>query len=76
MKKHMNCNPMDLNYEYRHYVQDGETRPLCLEAADPVVVIFEGEYYAVSFYQKLYRCSGQRPGGFVRFGARRRLICT
>ena len=41
-------NPLDLNYEYRIYNQDNQECPICLEAADPVVVIFEDEYYLFS----------------------------
>lgn len=48
------CNPLDLNYEYRIYEDGDTTRPICLEAADPVMVIFEGEYYLFSSITKGY----------------------
>ena len=48
MKKRTVVNPMDLNYDYRIYNHDGKEGPICLEAADPVMVIFEGEYYLFS----------------------------
>jgi len=39
------CNPMDLNYDYRNY---GADMPVCIEGADPVVVLFHDEYYLFS----------------------------
>ena len=39
------CNPMDLNYDYRNY---GADMPVCIEGADPVVVLFKDEYYLFS----------------------------
>ena len=48
MKKRTYTNPLDLNYEYRVYDIGEEKSPICLEAADPVMVIFEGEYYLFS----------------------------
>jgi len=44
-KQHTYSNPLDLNYDYRTYGDDKNPGPICLEAADPVMVIFEGEYY-------------------------------
>ena len=44
MKQRTISNPIDVNYEYRIY----EDSPICLEAADPVIVTFEGEYYLFS----------------------------
>ena len=58
MQKKMYCNPLDLNYEYRVYDdlegEGGRLSPICLEAADPVMVIFEGEYYLFSSITKGY----------------------
>lgn len=48
------CNPLDLNYEYRIYEEGEEKRPICLEAADPVMVIFKDEYYLFSSITKGY----------------------
>jgi hypothetical protein len=48
MKKRTYTNPLDLNYEYRVYDVGDQKTPICLEAADPVMVIFEGEYYLFS----------------------------
>lgn len=48
MKKRTYSNPLDLNYAYRTYEENGQTSPICLEAADPVMVTFEGEYYLFS----------------------------
>lgn len=49
MKIHTFCNPLDLSYEYRVYEGDKDGNGLiCLEAADPVVVAFEQEYYLFS----------------------------
>lgn len=48
MKKRTYSNPLDLCYEYRVYDIGEEKSPICLEAADPVVVTFEGEYYLFS----------------------------
>lgn len=49
MKIHTFCNPLDLSYEYRVYEGDKDGNSLiCLEAADPVVVAFEQEYYLFS----------------------------
>ena len=47
MKKNVKafCNPLDINYEYRVYDEGG---PVCIEAADPVVVTFENDYYLFS----------------------------
>ena len=36
-------NPLDLNYEYRTYGEAPNPGPICLEAADPVMVVFEDE---------------------------------
>ena len=47
MKKRTISNPIDVNYEYRTYDEYGGG-PICLEAADPVIVTFEGEYYLFS----------------------------
>lgn len=52
------CNPLDLNYEYRLYFDDDRPRPICLEAADPVMVVFEDEYYLFSSITKGYWVSG------------------
>lgn len=41
-------NPLDLNYEYRTYGEEPAPGPICLEAADPVMVVFEDEYYLFS----------------------------
>lgn len=58
MQKKMYCNPLDLNYEYRVYDdlegEGGRLSPICLEAADPVMVIFEDEYYLFSSITKGY----------------------
>ena len=43
MKKKTYCNPLDLNYEYRIYDIGDQKSPICLEAADPVMVLFEYE---------------------------------
>ena len=48
MKKKSFSNPLDLNYEYRVYEKGDQKGPICLEAADPVVVTFEDEYYLFS----------------------------
>ena len=48
MKKSTFSNPLDLNYEYRVYDENGQKSPICLEAADPVIVTFEDEYYLFS----------------------------
>lgn len=48
MKKTLYCNPLDINYEYRTYDMDQGKSPICLEAADPVIVLFEDEYYLFS----------------------------
>lgn len=58
MKKRCYCNPLDLNYEYRIYDSDDKKYPICLEAADPVMVVFEGEYYLFSSITKGYWVSG------------------
>ncbi len=47
------ANPMDLNYGYRVYdvfskLGSGKKTPVCLEAADPVMVLFQDEYYLFS----------------------------
>ena len=47
MKKSTISNPIDVNYEYRTY-EEYNNAPICLEAADPVMVVFEGEYYLFS----------------------------
>ena len=47
MKKTTISNPIDVNYAYRTYEEYGDG-PICLEAADPVIVTFEGEYYLFS----------------------------
>ena len=39
MKKRTYCNPLDLNYEYRVYENGNKKGPICLEAADPVMVV-------------------------------------
>jgi xylan 1,4-beta-xylosidase len=39
------CNPLNLNYAYRIYEENG---PICLEAADPIIVLFKDEYYLFS----------------------------
>jgi len=39
------CNPLNLNYAYRVYEANG---PVCIEGADPVVVLFRDEYYLFS----------------------------
>ena len=55
MKKTTYCNPLDLNYEYRVYDDLGDhPSPICLEAADPVMVVFEDEYYLFSSITKGY----------------------
>lgn len=54
MKKNSYCNPLDLTYEYRIYEDGCITRPICLEAADPVMVVFEDEYYLFSSITKGY----------------------
>ncbi len=54
MQKNTYCNPLDLNYEYRIYEDNGKPRSICLEAADPVMVVFEGEYYLFSSITKGY----------------------
>ncbi len=48
MKKRTFSNPLDLNYAYRTYEENGRVSPVCLEAADPVMITFEGEYYLFS----------------------------
>ena len=49
------CNPLDLNYAYRVYDDiDNKKSPVCLEAADPVIVTFKGEYYLFSSITKGY----------------------
>ena len=54
MKKKTYCNPLDLNYEYRVYSDENGESPICLEAADPVMVLFEDEYYLFSSITKGY----------------------
>lgn len=54
MKKRTYCNPLDLNYEYRVYENGNKKGPICLEAADPVMVVFEGDYYLFSSITKGY----------------------
>ena len=44
MKRRSFSNPLDLNYEVRVYDIEGQKSPICLEAADPVMVVFEEEY--------------------------------
>ena len=48
MKRTVFSNPLDLNYEYNVYDINGEKSPICLEAADPVMILFEDEYYLFS----------------------------
>lgn len=48
MGKKTFSNPLNLNYAYRIYEIENQKSPICLEAADPVVVTFEGEYYLFS----------------------------
>lgn len=58
MKKRTYANPLDLNYEYNTYVEKDQHTPVCLEAADPVMVIFEGAYYLFSSITNGYWVSG------------------
>ena len=55
MGKKTYCNPLDLNYDYHVYEEGG---PICLEAADPVMVVFEDEYYLFSSITRGYWVSG------------------
>ena len=49
------CNPLNLNYAYRVYDDiENQRSPICLEAADPVIVVFEDEYYLFSSITKGY----------------------
>ncbi|MBO5648952.1 MAG: family 43 glycosylhydrolase [Clostridia bacterium] len=54
MKTKQYCNPLDLNYEYRIYNYGEKPWPICLEAADPMMVVFEGEYYLFSSMTRGY----------------------
>lgn len=62
MSKKIYCNPLDLNYEYRLYYDGDRPRPICLEAADPVMVVFEGEYYLFSSITKGHWLSDDMVG--------------